>query len=706
MARRYRESAASVSAAVMARFRLVRRHPFLLIPPLFYSHTVCRSLGFGDTAIMIDAMRQGLVDSQVNTHALSILAGMLFQSLPVGEYAFRANLISVFFGSLAVMVFYGAIFAQYGSRLVAGLVAAFLMISHSMWWHSTLVENYAASALITSVCLYLWTRFGSTGREVFLLLLCFTAGLGLLNHVQLAFLCVGAAITGIHYAWPMGAAQRASILLRCFFAALAGLLPWLLLILRDVSRSGSLSLTLRNAFVGNFSGTFFSGAVLPSLGDTAYLFWFQSPTPYLLFGLVGLWLTWREDGFRSPMHNGILTFFALNTITFCFYATWDKFAFLLVSFIVFHFYCGRGLHGVYEWMAARPRWRWGLTASLAAWLAFPPYLYANVATWALDAESPWHWRYNNRYSENLYFQAEYIANPNKRDFREVETFVDRLFARVPPGGIYLDDDSRTYYCVANYYQRYYRRRPDITTLLVNSWGIANWGLGRDTLSDILVRAYFLDKPFFAASVQWPVNEFIQSARRRAPIEFERFPIAEGKWIFRMITSAERTQNEEGPGTLEKSGVFEPLVVSTPSGFFDIAPAHILFFASASPTVQDMRGFAGSRWHGNDQLFFNNDRIGTAVELGLRTDKPRTVVLTLALTAAPDYGVVSVQWLPDGPEEIVDLYSNLVEPTRVELSPYDLRPGLNRIRLTIIDKNPRSSSFKMGIDGIGYKLVGG
>src|SRR5687767_12196169 len=81
-------------------------HPFALVPPIFYMWTACRTIGFGDTALMVDAIKRGLVDAQVNTHPLTVMTGMLFQNIPWGNYAFRATLVSVFYGSLTVLTFY------------------------------------------------------------------------------------------------------------------------------------------------------------------------------------------------------------------------------------------------------------------------------------------------------------------------------------------------------------------------------------------------------------------------------------------------------------------------------------------------------------------------------------------------------------------------------------------------------------------------
>lgn len=683
--------------------RLLLEHPFVLVPPAFYLYTMCPTIGFGDTAIMIDAMRRGLVDSQVNTHPMTVLMGMLFQEiLPFKEFAIRANLVSVFFGSLTIIAFYGVVMYRHRSRLVAATASVFMMLCQSMWWHATIVENYATSALFVVVCLYLWERFASSENVKDLYWLCFTAGLGIFNHVQLGFLCVGVAVTGIVFAWPRGK-EGIRIVLNCFLSAVVGLTPWMLIVANDWRKSGDFSGTVKNAFVGSFSDTFFSGAFWPSIRDTLYLFVWQSPTPYLACGLIGWWLMLQRDRLKHPVTLGMITCFTLNTVNFCFYPTWDKYAFLLESFIIFHFFAAEGFHWVIDRVSARPELRNAVLGVTALSAAFPPFFYSHVATWALSPDSFFYQRWNNNYSDNLYFQSEYIVNPNKRNFREVEEFANLLFEKLPKDALFLDDDSRSYYCLADYFQRYYNKRPDISTLLVNSWGIKNWGLGGDSLADIMARAYFLNKPFFVASLQSPFNGFIEQAKRHAPIEFEKFPLSRDKWIYRMITQARATAStDDGWQQLEKLGAFQPLKITAAQGFLDVGLKNILFFSIGEPRQQNMHGFPGS-WQGDDQIFFASDKAGAALEFGIKTEKELVVALTANLTTAPDYGLISIE-LPDGQKQETDLYSEIVQRTQVSIPQVALKPGLNRVRFTIVDKNRRSAGYKMGIDGFAYRLT--
>ena len=134
-----------------------KRYGFLFIPPLFYIATMARTIGFGDTALLVNDIQRAGLESHVNNHPLTVLTGVIFNALfPFKELAIRATLVSVFYGSLAVAAFYCLLLFELGSVLSAILGSLLLMVCHSLWWHSTVIENYAASAFLLTLCLNCW----------------------------------------------------------------------------------------------------------------------------------------------------------------------------------------------------------------------------------------------------------------------------------------------------------------------------------------------------------------------------------------------------------------------------------------------------------------------------------------------------------------------------------------------------------------------
>ena len=518
----------------------MRRHPFVVVPFLFYYLTCSRSLGSSDTALMIEESRTLSLSTHANHHNLTILMAWLFSLAPHPNLAFKANLVSVLLGGLAVAGFYLVVCESFRSRTTAALAASCLMVSHSMWWHSTIAEVYAFNALFMVIALWLLRRLHEAQGDRYLLALFFVAGLALFNHVQMGILAVGAAGA---LAFRVARWQRAGratewpgLVVRCALAFTLGAAPYLITFLFDARRYSSVSRALSLALGGDFKSMMFKGAFLPALGDLLYLVVMQFPSPFLLAVGAGVFLlarAWRG----SPSLPGLGLMFLVNTGFFMFYGTWDKFAFLLPSFVILAFAGAFGVDHARRALQSR-RGVAILAAGAAASLALPPYLYARLSTWG-RAPGFWHARYGNDASYNSHDVAEYIANPDKHRYREYEDFAAAFFARLPAHAIHVDDDARMYYAI-KYYQKYYGRRPDLDVYLLNAWGFGGWGLTQEQFAGLVGAAYERDLPFFLISIDYPYT----SRLLEIPdfhYRFVRFYLDGRRWVYKLVTSGEEAR---------------------------------------------------------------------------------------------------------------------------------------------------------------------
>jgi hypothetical protein len=213
------------------------------------------------------------------------------------------------------------------------------------------------------------------------------------------------------------------------------------------------------------------------------------------------------------------------------YDTWDKFAFLLPSFLILSFAGSFAVRWVVRWASGRGLRVAALALAFAASLCAPVYLYAHLSKWGAKPGF-WHARYNNDYAGNNYNQAEYVANPDKRHFREVSNFADRMFATLPKGAIVVDTDSRTLYPL-RYFQVYEEKRPDIRLRLYNSWGFANWGLSPEGFLQLIEGAYEHRADLFIPTLYSPYAEILAAARERRAYEFEKFPLDSVHWVYKL-----------------------------------------------------------------------------------------------------------------------------------------------------------------------------
>jgi hypothetical protein len=662
----------------------------------FYFLTMCPTIGFGDTALIIDAMMRAHLHSHVNNHPLSVGLGYLFTLLPFGSIAFRANLMSVVFGAATVTLLFACFRVQGVSRLVAFVAAAVAAVSHSLWWHSTIVENYAVSAALIAGCYLLLTLFQLSSDRRHLYAACVVAALGIFNHVQNAFLCVGVAVVG--FAALYRAADRIKALALCAGCACIGLLPWLYLVLRETASPLGLRGALEGAFFGKFKDTFFSETIGRAVYEVAYLMWWQSPLGIMVIGAI-LGMLWyvKRFGVTAPF-LGMVTHIVLTIGVFAGYATWDRFAFLLAGFVGLHYFAGLGLSSLVALMGKGRG-----TAVVVVWscltLLVGPAVYGEVVNRATDPLSVWRARYAGGYSAHLYNQAEYVANPNKGNYREVEVFANLLFDKLPPNSLFLDDDSRSYYPLADYFQRYLGKRRDISFLLVNSWGFSGWGLSSDSLSALVERAYYFDKPFFVASTGVPYQSFFNTIKKRIPVQFERFPLNADRWVYRLMT-AKAGSREMSLEALSRKGVFKPIPVLGVRGEVNLTAAHVSFSASTGLQMQKMNGF-GAAWLMDDQVFVPTTNAGGELEFVVQSDAIRNERLSLYVTKAPDFGDVRISLDGKSLGEF-SLYAARPERARIDLGEVSLAPTGSVLSLKVIGKSDVSEGYKMGVDSMGFE----
>ncbi len=521
---------AQTSPARIAAPTVWWRHPFILIPWVFYYATSAPTIGLGDTAMLIDGIQTLHISTHCNSHNVTVLIGWLLSLLPFENIAFKANLLSVVVGSSTVVAFYFLIRAMFCNAWVGAITASCLMVSHSMWWHSTLTEVYAVNAAFVVAALWILWRLHEKFEPGRLYALFFVAGLSIFNHAQLGTIALGATIILIGKSCSNGNGIR--LVTRSAAAFLIGFLPYLITFIADSNRVG-LATAFDQARGSHFKTMMFSGRIWSSLEDVVFLVFQQFPTPFLIAVVAGVALFYKSWKLSLPAIALSVTF-GVNTLFFMFFQTWDKFAFLLPSFVILAFTSSFAIAPLVRWASQPGKTAAviGLAAVNLSCLAFPIYFYSMLSEWG---QSPgfWHSRYNNAYTSNTHDAASYIANPNKRGYYDIEDLANQIFNRLPANSIFIDDDSRTYYSI-KYFQRYYQRRSDISIQLINSWGFDNWGASTQQFGDVLEDALQKNRPLFLVSTDWPFQKFLKKVGKRKRYRFQRFQLAEDRWIYQLV----------------------------------------------------------------------------------------------------------------------------------------------------------------------------
>jgi hypothetical protein len=521
-----------------------------------YYYTCAPGIGMGDTALLVEQAYFATLGTHANLHNIAILIGHAFCWIPGENVAWKVNLASVFTGGLTVFLYGLLLLRVLRSRLVAIGCTAALAVSHSMWWHSTIAESYAVNALFT-VCA-LWLLFATQSLPAWRLVSLFLiAGLVVFNHVQMGVLAVGAtvalliAMAALLFAPTAGGLdERPSWLRRigravglgalATLAFVVGLIPWVLVFMRDVDRTGWKA-TVFHLRGGQFRGLMFEGDPVEGTLDVLFLIFEQFPSPFLLAVIPGLVLLTRR--YTARQFWGYLTVFGLNTAFFTMYDTWDRYAFLLPSFILLAFGGSLAVDALWQRLEkpsagveARRLFvaRAVVVSALVLSVTVPPWLYSRVAAWAREPGFPIK-RYDTSYQRNIVDYGTYRANPNKRHWRDVEEYAALLFEKLPRGAVYIDDDSRTYYCV-RYFRQFYRKRPDLKVRLVNSWGFTGWGIDRATFQKELRDAYRYNRGLYLPALSHPFHELMPKSGTR--MRFSIFQLDGTRKVYRLRTSRE------------------------------------------------------------------------------------------------------------------------------------------------------------------------
>jgi len=115
-------------------------------------------------------------------YPLLLLLGKLFSFLPVGDVAYRVNMMSAVFGALTVLCAYLLVFDLTGRRSPAAVGALALAFSSTLWSNATWATSYDLNAFLTAWLLLLAVRWRRQPKTGYLRAAALLLGLGLGNH--------------------------------------------------------------------------------------------------------------------------------------------------------------------------------------------------------------------------------------------------------------------------------------------------------------------------------------------------------------------------------------------------------------------------------------------------------------------------------------------------------------------------------------------
>ena len=301
----------------------------LVLFSVLYWITLAPTVLWGDSAkLSVYVKEMYFASDPVGNHMLHTLFGKLFSFLPVGDFAYRQNLMSACFGIATLVVFYSVMGELLRDRMAAFLALLCLGISHTFWLVSVINESYSLFTFLFVSGLFLWFRWEKTGRSRYLYLHFFLMGLSFLNNLLGGFTFLMTFLLLVSS--PQG---------RRWSASWKGIFGFLLFLVA-LSPIAVLSVTQTAVKPGVYAWFLRPKGLLHELiFYPAYLF-YQFPLFGFIAGFIGLKVLFRE---RRQLFWSLSILFVLDIMFASTYMRQRRFFLFLPSYLAFTVWIGFGI---------------------------------------------------------------------------------------------------------------------------------------------------------------------------------------------------------------------------------------------------------------------------------------------------------------------------------------------------------------------------
>ena len=455
---------------------------FFLIPGIFYFITACRTPGWVDATLIVSNVVDLELKSWVNCHNLFHVLGYAWIALfPETHIHYALVLLSALFGALTVQLMFLVFLEVTNSRFIAAVGALILMMSHSLWWHSTMLEVYTLNTAILAAMLLCIIRYNQSEKMKNLYIAAFLLGLGCSNHLLMVLFVFGfiAVIVFLLFKKQKLTFTALAIILGCFLLG-AGL--YLFIFTRDYLHNVQLFsvrqpaqsllakyLRALGATVDHATGSDFRSYMFPSdVSIAEKRFWrlnyiiiilLNYPSAAILFALFGFFSFWKKKLLRMTFLFFIIGLVAQIVWSSNFFI-WDMYAFSLPVYVLLSLPMVFALHHLCT------RFRSGRILLLVLLPLFmtSPLVYTIISD--DGGKEGIVKRYFQKYpeweqAENTWDVVEYLINPNKRSYDKVVQYSEQIFQILPENAHFWNSVGRADYPLRLYYRDIYKIRTDI-----------------------------------------------------------------------------------------------------------------------------------------------------------------------------------------------------------------------------------------------------
>ncbi|MHC4620897.1 MAG: protein O-mannosyl-transferase family [Planctomycetota bacterium] len=383
------------------------------------------------------------------SHPLYMMMGIIVKYIPVGELAYKLNLLSALLGALAVANLFLFVRLWLGRDLPAIVAAISLALSWTFWQNAVMAEVYTLSAALLFVELIALLQYSRTRRVGYLYLLGLFNGLAIANHLWglLPLVCYGVFWVLLLVRREIRPKHLAVILLLW----IAGAAPYEYLIVKNIILSGDVPGTISSALFGRlWQGEVLNTSVSVSIAVQNFAFVLLNfPTPNLVFFFVGLWALRKA----SPSRGFAIILVAMLILYFVFafrYTVVDRYVFFIP------FYClAAVLIALGADMFLRRARRNVLVFAVAAFAFLPALVYVFTPGLARKTYKSLGQRRQRPYRD----EYTYFLQPWKTGYLGAQKFADEALGMVEPGAIIYADATVIHTLL--YAQQAQDNRPDV-----------------------------------------------------------------------------------------------------------------------------------------------------------------------------------------------------------------------------------------------------
>ncbi len=266
------------------------------------------------------------------SHPLYHIIGIGVKYIPLGEFAYRVNLISAVAAAFTIANLFLLLRLWFCKNTPAVLAAIILALSWTIWQSASITEVYTLYTALLFAELVMLLQYIKTRRVGFLYLLALFNGLATADHMW------GIIPLTCYVVFVIVLLLQKQVTVKNFVSMIGlwiiGAAPYLYLIIKNIIQTGDFTATFASALFGNnWYGSVLNTHLSARLVAENLIFMaYNFPTPNIIFFFIGLYCLRKISPSRS--FTGIVFVLLFLFFVFAFrYTVPDRYAFFIP------FYC-------------------------------------------------------------------------------------------------------------------------------------------------------------------------------------------------------------------------------------------------------------------------------------------------------------------------------------------------------------------------------